>query len=132
MSRNTPQELAQLWQSHGKPQTITKVVFTAYWSKQEEEFDVWPPARPSAGAKFDWKRETLPNTAAIVGVSITETPEPPANPNHLHVKVIRTGPLPHFHTGGKGDIQNPEKHTRLATAYAAWWAEPTARVVRLK
>jgi hypothetical protein len=122
---NRPLRLTDNWRSitGGVPAVVTKVIVSPVFAESKLEIDVWPPARPCAGARLMTAREDVHQNVAWSGITIaSETPLPAdGNPNHLHVTFSRNGSLT-LRFGGDGDVQNPDQHLTFFTAYMAWWA----------
>jgi len=107
--------------TNGSAATVAKVVITGAWQGGGLEFDIWPPARPSADAVLQWQREP---GIFQGGIQIaTEAALPCDNANHVHVRLT----APDFtHDGGTfGDIYYNQV-ARAVTAYMAWWTRPAA------
>jgi hypothetical protein len=124
---------------------VDRVVVTPDWSGETFEFDVWPPARPTATATLNWKRENCCfNTGGFgigLHVSLIETVEPHDNPNHVHVMVRSTIPPGPLRTDELNDVypgtsasHDPNVQTirELATMYTLSWVipNPNARSTR--
>ena len=100
---------------------MTKIVASPVFAEDKLEVDVWPPARPCAGARLHVEREDLRPNPRWRGVKLTETLLPAdGNPNHLHLTITRASPYT-LNFGGDGDVTNPDSKLTFFTAYMAWW-----------
>lgn len=121
---NRPLRLTSKWRAitNGEPAVVTKIVASPVFAEDKLEVDVWPPARPCAGARFHVEREDLRPNSRWRGVQFTETLLPAdGNPNHLHLTITRASPYA-LNFGGDGDVTNPDSKLTFFTAYMAWWS----------
>ncbi|HEV2671948.1 MAG TPA: hypothetical protein VGU74_12710 [Gemmatimonadales bacterium] len=96
---------------------VASVVVTGDWPGGKLEVDVWPPARPSATATFQWRR----NRRLIAErLSIDEQPQPANSPNHLHLVITSSEPWEPLVTGDWNEVE-PHPTRRLAAKYRLWW-----------
>jgi len=120
---NRPLRLTSSWRSltGGAPAVVTKVVLSPVFAEGAIAVDIWPPARPCAGARLVTAKEDVSPNPAWSGVQIVAEELLPAdgNPNHLRVTMTR-GPYA-LRFGGDGDVQNPDPNLSFFTAYMAWW-----------
>jgi len=99
-------------------ETVTSVVVTGDWPRGVLELDLWPSARPSAGASLAWRRDRTAEVAA--GLAVTETAAPADDPNHVHIEVTSDAPWRPLVTGDWNEVE-PHPTRRLATRYYLWW-----------
>jgi hypothetical protein len=128
---NRPLRLTGNWRAitGGAPAVITKIILSPVFADSSVEVDVWPPARPCAGARLVTAREDLRTNARWSGITVaSETPLPAdGNPNHLHVTFTRNSPYT-LQFGGDGDVQNPDPNLTFFTAYMAWWVSDSPKL----
>ena len=111
---NRPLRLTANWRAitNGEPAVVTKIV-SPIFAQDRLEVDVWPLARPRAGARLHVEREDLKPNPRWRGVHFTETLLPAdGNPNHLHLTVTRAAPYK-LDFGGDGDVTNPDSMADL-------------------
>jgi hypothetical protein len=124
-------EVGRSGRAVGLEENITNVVLTGAWPGGTLEFDVWPPARPSALAhlKFVRQRQFGPSTQDIIdqpGIKVFEALEPRApdgSPNHLHVRLESLQPWQPLPTKSLNDVYYDDVR-RLYTRYRLWWENP--------
>src|SRR5436190_15819445 len=104
----------------GKNGVGVSVLITGAWCGGTLDFDIWPPARPSATAALKWSRER--GVEIIDGLTVQEEVQPADNPNHVHVKVVSARPWEALLTKDYNDVYYNVTR-RLVTKYHLWWAE---------
>lgn len=97
---------------------ISKVVVTGAWSGGSMQFEIWPPARPSANFILHKKIVT---DVADGFTTISVEPVPHTDPNHFLVTL--DAPLQPNHTGQMGQVDY-NAGLRLASKYKLWWSDP--------
>jgi len=107
----------------GGVEAVASVVVTGDWPGGRLALDVWPPARPAAATRLAWRRDRA--GAAPSGLSVAETLEPGATPNHLHLDVVSTAARHPLDTGDWNEVE-PHPTRRLAARYHLWWRERSA------
>src|SRR5262249_32232905 len=105
----------------GVPAVVTKLILSPVFAQGVAVVDIWPPARPCAGARLMTAKEDPTPNPAWSGVQIVPEEPLPAdgNPNHLRATFARSPYTLQF--GGDGDVQNPDPKLTFFTAYMAWW-----------
>jgi hypothetical protein len=96
---------------------VGSLVVTSDWPGGDLDQDVWPLARPAAGAMLAWHRDR----AHIAGdLNVTESMEPRDNPNHLHVHVASRSPRTPLPTGDWNEVA-PDTTRQVAIRYRLTW-----------
>lgn len=118
---NRPMRLTNNWRSitSGVPAAITKIVVSPAHAETSVTVDVWPPARPCAGAQLRIAREYETPHAQWSGVGISEQLLPAGNANHVQITFTRSPYSQEW--GGDGDLQNPDPNLTYFNAYMLWW-----------
>jgi hypothetical protein len=97
-------------------ETVAKVVITGAWAGGTLAFDLWPPPRPSPSASLHFER----GVGHYHELTITETPLPRDNPNHVRVNVVSTVPYEPLLTKNHTDVYYNITR-RLALKYRLWF-----------
>ncbi|MEO8548810.1 MAG: VCBS repeat-containing protein, partial [Kofleriaceae bacterium] len=121
---NRPLGLTNTWRARtgGAPATITKIILSPVFAESEIAVDIWPPARPCAGARLVTAKEDPTPNPAWSGINIlSEFALPADNPNHLHVTFFRPGGARNLFVNRLGEVSNPDPALTFFTAYMAWW-----------
>jgi hypothetical protein len=121
--------VASEWQNltGGQPATVNKIVVTGDWQGGYLSFDLWPPAKTTPIGTLHWIRDTdlgleVPGQESL---SLTVTPIPTNNPNHIHITIPEVPYRINQEVCGSGVINGEicaNINDRLVDAFLLWWS----------